>query len=43
MCHPDGLGISVAGPDGRVFGDGSAGPLIAASPVQVVIGMFLAD
>ncbi|KAI4976797.1 hypothetical protein ZWY2020_050404 [Hordeum vulgare] len=38
-----GLGISLAGPDGRVFGGGSAGPLIAASPVQVVIGMFLAD
>ncbi|XBH97819.1 hypothetical protein VPH35_127434 [Triticum aestivum] len=38
-----GLGISFSSPDGRVFGGGSAGPLIAASPVQVVIGTFLAD
>ncbi|XBH97821.1 hypothetical protein VPH35_127436 [Triticum aestivum] len=37
------LGISFASPDGRVIGGGSAGPLIAASPVQVVIGTFLAD
>ncbi|XBI35847.1 hypothetical protein VPH35_121478 [Triticum aestivum] len=38
-----GLGILFSSPDGRVFGGGSAGPLIAASPVQVVIGTFLAD
>lgn len=36
----DGLGISLAGPDGRVLGGGVAGPLTAASLVQVVIGMF---
>ncbi|KAM3194998.1 hypothetical protein ACQJBY_071203 [Aegilops geniculata] len=38
-----GLAISFSSPDGRVFGGGSAGPLIAASPVQMVIGTFLAD
>ncbi|XP_045087255.1 AT-hook motif nuclear-localized protein 2-like [Aegilops tauschii subsp. strangulata] len=38
-----GLAISFSSPDGRVFGGGSAGPLIAASPVQVVIGTFLAN
>ena len=30
-----GLSVSLAGLDGRVFGGGVAGPLIAASPVQV--------
>lgn len=38
-----GLSVSLAGPDGRVLGGAVAGPLIAASPVQVVIGSFLAD
>uniref|UniRef100_A0A0D9WPV3 AT-hook motif nuclear-localized protein n=1 Tax=Leersia perrieri TaxID=77586 RepID=A0A0D9WPV3_9ORYZ len=38
-----GLSVSLAGPDGRVLGGGVAGPLDAASPVQVVIGSFLAD
>ncbi|XBI35850.1 hypothetical protein VPH35_121481 [Triticum aestivum] len=33
-----GLGISFASPDGRVFGGGSAGPLIAASPIQAARG-----
>lgn len=38
-----GLSVSLAGPDGRVLGGGVAGPLNAATPVQVVIGSFLAD
>ncbi|CAN6197846.1 unnamed protein product [Urochloa humidicola] len=38
-----GLSVSLAGPDGRVLGGAIAGPLTAASPVQVVIGSFLAD
>ena len=31
-----GLSVSLAGPDGRVFGGRIAGPLRAASPIQVV-------
>ncbi|KAK8969391.1 hypothetical protein KSP40_PGU003932 [Platanthera guangdongensis] len=38
-----GLSISLAGPDGRVIGGGIAGLLMAASPVQVVVGSFIAD
>ncbi|PKA67086.1 Putative DNA-binding protein ESCAROLA [Apostasia shenzhenica] len=38
-----GLSVSLAGPDGRVMGGGVAGLLIAASPVQVVVGSFIAD
>ncbi|KNA16163.1 hypothetical protein SOVF_091570 [Spinacia oleracea] len=38
-----GLSVSLAGPDGRVLGGGVAGVLIAASPVQVVVGSFIAD
>ncbi|PKU60053.1 Putative DNA-binding protein ESCAROLA [Dendrobium catenatum] len=38
-----GLSISLAGPDGRVLGGGVAGLLTAASPVQVVVGSFIAD
>ncbi|XP_062228778.1 AT-hook motif nuclear-localized protein 10-like isoform X1 [Phragmites australis] len=38
-----GLSVSLAGPDGRVLGGAVAGPLTAASPVQVVIGSFVAD
>ncbi|KAL6592666.1 hypothetical protein ACP70R_049341 [Stipagrostis hirtigluma subsp. patula] len=38
-----GLSISLAGPDGRVLGGAVAGPLTSASPVQVVIGSFVAD
>ncbi|KAL4348728.1 hypothetical protein GQ457_17G025970 [Hibiscus cannabinus] len=36
-----GMSISLAGPDGRVLGGGLAGLLIAAGPVQVVVGSFL--
>ncbi|XP_030453674.2 AT-hook motif nuclear-localized protein 7-like isoform X1 [Syzygium oleosum] len=35
-----GLSVSLAGPDGRVIGGGMAGLLVAASPIQVVIGSF---
>ncbi|KAL9670561.1 hypothetical protein QQ045_008114 [Rhodiola kirilowii] len=35
-----GLSISLASPDGRVFGGGVGGMLIAASPVQVIVGCF---
>ncbi|KAK1266710.1 hypothetical protein QJS04_geneDACA014510 [Acorus gramineus] len=38
-----GLSVSLAGPDGRVLGGGVAGLLTAASPVQVVVGSFIAD
>uniref|UniRef100_A0ACD5ZSC7 Uncharacterized protein n=1 Tax=Avena sativa TaxID=4498 RepID=A0ACD5ZSC7_AVESA len=38
-----GLSVSLAGPLGRFFCGGVAGPLIAASPVQVVIGKFPVD
>lgn len=36
-----GMSVSLAGPDGRVLGGGLAGLLVAAGPVQVVIGSFL--
>ncbi|CAL9757260.1 unnamed protein product [Musa acuminata subsp. burmannicoides] len=36
-----GLSVSLASPDGRVVGGGVAGSLVAASPVQVVVGSFL--
>ncbi|XP_042405757.1 AT-hook motif nuclear-localized protein 1-like [Zingiber officinale] len=36
-----GLSVSLASPDGRVIGGGVAGLLVAASPVQVVVGSFL--
>ncbi|XP_066330947.1 AT-hook motif nuclear-localized protein 10-like [Miscanthus floridulus] len=35
-----GLSVSLAGPDGRLLGGGVAGLLIAASPVQIVLGSF---
>ncbi|XAR64290.1 hypothetical protein NMG60_11024567 [Bertholletia excelsa] len=38
-----GLSISLAGPDGRVLGGSVAGLLTAASPVQVIVGSFIAD
>ncbi|KAF7093980.1 hypothetical protein CFC21_096345 [Triticum aestivum] len=38
-----GFAISLVGADGRIFGGGLAGPLIAASSVQVIIGRFAAD
>ncbi|KAF3615594.1 AT-hook motif nuclear-localized protein 1 [Capsicum chinense] len=36
-----GMSVSLSGPDGRVMGGGLAGMLIAAGPVQVVVGSFL--
>ncbi|CAA6666850.1 unnamed protein product [Spirodela intermedia] len=36
-----GMSVSLASPDGRVVGGGVAGLLVAASPVQVVIGSFI--
>ncbi|KAJ7962374.1 AT-hook motif nuclear-localized protein [Quillaja saponaria] len=36
-----GLSVSLASPDGRVIGGGIGGMLIAASPVQVIVGSFL--
>ncbi|ONI06795.1 hypothetical protein PRUPE_5G081500 [Prunus persica] len=36
-----GMSVSLASPDGRVVGGGVAGLLVAASPVQVVVGSFL--
>ncbi|KAK4742061.1 hypothetical protein SAY87_000062 [Trapa incisa] len=36
-----GMSVSLAGTDGRVIGGGVAGLLVAASPVQVVVGSFL--
>lgn len=38
-----GLSVSLAGPDGQVVGGGVAGLLMAASPVQMVVGSFLSD
>lgn len=37
-----GLSVSLAGSDGSVLGGGVAGLLIAASPVQVIVGTFMA-
>ncbi|CAN6860987.1 unnamed protein product [Brassica oleracea] len=36
-----GMSVSLAGPDGRVVGGGVAGLLIAATPIQVVVGSFV--
>ncbi|XP_022735088.1 AT-hook motif nuclear-localized protein 4-like [Durio zibethinus] len=36
-----GMSVSLAGTDGRVLGGGLAGLLVAAGPVQVVVGSFL--
>uniref|UniRef100_A0A0D6R9E0 AT-hook motif nuclear-localized protein n=1 Tax=Araucaria cunninghamii TaxID=56994 RepID=A0A0D6R9E0_ARACU len=38
-----GLSVSLAGPDGRIIGGGVAGMLMAASPVQVIVGSFILD
>lgn len=38
-----GLSVSLAGPDGRLLGGGVAGLLIAASPIQIVVGSFNSD
>ncbi|KAG0630675.1 hypothetical protein M758_1G195800 [Ceratodon purpureus] len=35
------ISVSLAGSDGRVFGGGVAGMLMAASPIQLVVGSFL--
>uniref|UniRef100_A0A1J3DI30 AT-hook motif nuclear-localized protein n=1 Tax=Noccaea caerulescens TaxID=107243 RepID=A0A1J3DI30_NOCCA len=35
------LSVSLASPDGRVIGGAIGGPLIAASPVQVIVGSFI--
>jgi len=36
-----GLSVSLSGPDGRVLGGAVAGPLTAASPVQVPLFFWL--
>ncbi|KDP43106.1 hypothetical protein JCGZ_27055 [Jatropha curcas] len=36
-----GLSVSLASPDGRVIGGGIAGLLLAASPIQIVVGSFM--
>ncbi|KAE8098457.1 hypothetical protein FH972_016519 [Carpinus fangiana] len=36
-----GLSVSLAGPDGRVIGGGIAGLLMAAGPIQIVVGSFM--
>ncbi|GAB4834724.1 hypothetical protein Ancab_032987 [Ancistrocladus abbreviatus] len=38
-----GLSVSLAGSDGRVLGGGVAGMLMAATPVQIIVGSFIAD
>ncbi|XP_042402508.1 AT-hook motif nuclear-localized protein 10-like isoform X1 [Zingiber officinale] len=38
-----GLSVSLAGPDGHVIGGGVAGVLIAASPMQVIVGSFTSE
>lgn len=35
------LSVTLASPDGRVIGGGVGGVLIAASPIQVIVGSFL--
>ncbi|KAK2987912.1 hypothetical protein RJ640_003179 [Escallonia rubra] len=40
-CRSGGLSVSLAGPDGRVVGGGVAGLLLAASPIQIVVGSFM--
>ncbi|KAL4323189.1 hypothetical protein GQ457_11G008020 [Hibiscus cannabinus] len=41
MNRTGGLSVSLAGPDGRVIGGGLAGTLLAASPIQIVVGSFM--
>ncbi|MCD7459065.1 hypothetical protein HAX54_039948 [Datura stramonium] len=36
-----GMSVCLSGPDGRVIGGGLAGMLMAAGPVQVVVGSFI--
>ncbi|XP_022766109.1 AT-hook motif nuclear-localized protein 7-like [Durio zibethinus] len=40
-CRTGGLSVSLAGSDGRVIGGGLAGILVAASPIQIVVGSFM--
>ncbi|WCJ41701.1 AT-hook motif nuclear-localized protein 1 [Euphorbia peplus] len=35
--------VSLAKPDGRVFGGGVVGPLIASGPIQIIVGSFKQD
>ncbi|KAI4311019.1 hypothetical protein MLD38_035956 [Melastoma candidum] len=37
------LSICLSSPDGQIIGGGIGGPLMAASPVQVIIGSFIHD
>ncbi|GMH26623.1 hypothetical protein Nepgr_028466 [Nepenthes gracilis] len=37
-----GMSVSLVSPDGRVVGGGVAGSLVAAGPMQIVVGSFLA-
>ncbi|KAG5616731.1 hypothetical protein H5410_016555 [Solanum commersonii] len=36
-----GMSVSLSGPDGQVMGGGLAGMLVAAGPIQIVVGSFL--
>ncbi|GAA0140502.1 hypothetical protein LIER_01833 [Lithospermum erythrorhizon] len=38
-----GLSVSLAGSDGKVVGGSVAGMLMAASPIQVIVGSFISD
>lgn len=38
-----GLTVSLASPDGQVLGGELVGPLTAATPLQVIVGSFIAD
>ena len=39
--RPGGMSVTLASPDGRVVGGGVAGLLVAASPMQVSLFMFM--
>ncbi|KAK4286379.1 hypothetical protein QN277_002940 [Acacia crassicarpa] len=39
-CRSGTFTVSLAKPDGRVFGGGVEGPLIAAAPIQLIVGSF---
>ncbi|GAU13169.1 hypothetical protein TSUD_179120 [Trifolium subterraneum] len=41
ISRSGGMSVSLSSPDGRVVGGGVAGLLVAATPVQVVVGSFL--
>ncbi|CAH9086262.1 unnamed protein product, partial [Cuscuta europaea] len=38
-----GMSVSLASPDGRVVGGAVAGMLVAAAPIQIVVGSFVAE